>query len=109
MMGVVGFTNSPLYGSKITTNRAAILAAINAATSTGLNQTNIGAGLTKATSLFDKIENYGSRAIILLSDGDGKLSTRIKKEIREEKKKQDVRPHWTVSREPGDTRPEEAR
>ena len=102
MMGVVGFTNSPLYGSKITTNRAAILAAINAATSTGLNQTNIGAGLTQATSLFDKIENSGSRAIILLSDGAGKLSPRIKKEIREETKKRDLSLYWIVIREPDD-------
>src|SRR5690606_8663012 len=41
MMGVVGFTNSALYGIKITTNRDAIHAAILAATSPSLNQTNI--------------------------------------------------------------------
>ncbi len=58
-------------GSSGSDNTAAFLAAINAATSTGINQTNIGAGLTLATSLFDKIENSGSRAIILLSDGAG--------------------------------------
>lgn len=102
MIGVVGFTNSALYGSKITTNRKAILAAVHAATSTGINQTNIGAGLTLATSLFDKIENSGSRAIILLSDGAGKLSPRIKNEISEEMKRRDLSLYWIVIREPDD-------
>ena len=73
-MGVVGFTNSALYGMKITTNRDAIHAAINAATGPALNQTNIGAGITQAVSLFDSIQSSGSRAVILLSDGAGKLS-----------------------------------
>jgi len=100
MIGVVGFTNAALYGSKITTNRPAILSAINAATSTGLNQTNIGAGITLATSLFDKIENSGSRAIVLLSDGAGKLSPRIKNEIREEMQKRGLSLYWIVLREP---------
>lgn len=100
MIGVVGFTNSALYSSKITTNRVAIRSAINAATSTGLNQTNIGAGITQATSLFDKIENSGSRAIILLSDGAGKLSPRIKNEIREEMLKRGLSLYWIVIREP---------
>lgn len=59
MMGVVGFTNSALYGSKITNNREAIHSAIHAATSSGINQTNIGAGITQAVSLFDNIENSG--------------------------------------------------
>src|SRR3546814_6369069 len=75
---------------------------MNAATSTGINQTNIGAGLTLATSLFDKIENSGSRAIILLSDGAGKLSPRIKNEIRKEMKKRDLSLYWIVIREPDD-------
>lgn len=100
MLGVVGFTNSALYSSKITTNRVAIRSAINAATSTGLNQTNIGAGITQATSLFDKIENSGSRAIILLSDGAGKLSPRIKNEIKEEMQKRELSLYWIVIREP---------
>jgi hypothetical protein len=49
MMGVVGFTNSALYGVKITTNRDAIHSAILAATSPSLNQTNIGARAAMVT------------------------------------------------------------
>lgn len=102
MMGVVAFTNSALYGIKITSNRDAIHAAINAATSAGINQTNIGAGITAAATLFDHIQNSGSRAIILMSDGAGKLSPRVKSRIKETLKKNGLSLYWIVLREPDD-------
>jgi mxaC protein len=102
MMGVVAFTNSALYGTKITANRQAIHAAIAAATSAGINQTNIGAGLTEAVALFDNIQSSGSRAIILLSDGAGKLSPRIKNKIREQMTARGLNLYWIVLREPDD-------
>lgn len=102
MMGVVGFTNSALYGVKITKNRDAIHAAIDAATSPSLNQTNIGSGLTAATGLFDQIQNSGSRAIILLSDGAGKLSPRVKYLLSKKLKERKLSIYWIVLREPGD-------
>jgi len=102
MMGVVGFTNSSLYGMKITTNRDAIHAAINAATGPALNQTNIGAGITQAVSLFDSIQSSGSRAVILLSDGAGKLSPRVKRKISEYFVGKKLSLYWIVLREPDD-------
>lgn len=102
MMGVVGFTNSALYGIKVTTNRDAIHAAIIAATSPSLNQTNIGAGLTEAVGLFDNIENSGSRAVILLSDGAGKLSPRVKYLLSERLKSRKLSIYWIMLREPGE-------
>lgn len=102
MMGVVGFTNSSLYGMKITTNIDAIHAAINAATGPAINQTNIGAGVTQAVTLFDDIQSSGSRAIILLSDGAGKLSPRVKRKITEELSGKKLNFYWIVLREPDD-------
>ena len=102
MMGVVGFTNSALYGVKITTNRDAIHSAILAATSPSLNQTNIGAGLTEGVGLFDKIENSGSRTIILLSDGAGKLSPRVKYLLSNRLKERKLSIYWIMLREPGE-------
>jgi len=102
MMGVIGFTNSALYGVKITTNRDAIHSAIIAATSPSLNQTNIGAGLTEGVGLFDKIENSGSRAIILLSDGAGKLSPRVKFLLAQRLKERKLSIYWIMLREPGE-------
>lgn len=102
MMGVVGFTNSALYGVKITDNRDAIHAAIVAATSPSLNQTNIGAGLTEGVGLFDQIENSGSRAIILLSDGAGKLSPRVKYLLSKRLIERKLSIYWIMLREPGE-------
>ncbi len=102
MMGVVGFTNSALYGTKITTNRDAIHAAIKAATGPALNQTNIGAGITEATGLFDSIQSSGSRAVILLSDGAGKLSPRVKYKLASQLVDKKLNLYWIVLREPDD-------
>ena len=102
MMGVVGFTNSALYGMKITSNRDAIHAAINAATGPALNQTTIGAGITEAVTLFDKIQSTGSRAVILLSDGAGKLSPRVKYKITQQLVGKKLNLYWIVLREPDD-------
>lgn len=100
MVGVVGFTNSALYGTKVTTNRDAIHAAINAATGSALNQTNIGAGVTEGIALFEHIQSSGSRAIILLSDGAGKLSPRIKQKIAEQLTEKKINLYWIVLHEP---------
>jgi mxaC protein len=102
MLGVVAFTNSALHGVKITPNRDAVFAAINAATSSGINQTNIGAGITEGMSLFDDIQSSGSRAIVLLSDGAGKISPRVKQKIREQITRQKLNLYWIVLREPDD-------
>lgn len=102
MMGVVGFTNSALYGMKITNNRDAIHAAINAATGPALNQTNIGAGMTAAVGLFDSIQSSGSRAVVLISDGAGKLSPRVKHKISEYFVDKKLSLYWIVLREPDD-------
>ncbi|HEX5539868.1 MAG TPA: vWA domain-containing protein [Methylophilaceae bacterium] len=102
MMGVVAFTNSALYGIKITANREAIHSAINAATSAGINQTNIGAGITKGVTLFDNIQSSDSRAIILLSDGAGKLSPRVKQKIQQQLTRKGINLYWIVLREPDD-------
>lgn len=102
MMGVVGFTNSALYGMKITTNIDAIHSAINAATGSAINQTNIGSGVTEAITLFDNIQSSGSRAIILLSDGAGKLSPRVKRKLTELLASKKLNLYWIVLREPDD-------
>jgi mxaC protein len=73
-----------------------------AATSPSLNQTNIGAGLTEGVGLFDKIENSGSRAIILLSDGAGKLSPRVKYLLSKRLKERKLSIYWIMLREPGE-------
>ena len=83
MIGIVGFSNSALYASKITKNRSYTYAAIDAATGSAINQTNIGSGITSGLFMFNEIETTGSQALVLLSDGAGKISKRVKERIAE--------------------------
>ena len=83
MIGIVGFSNSALYASKITKNRSYTYAAIDAATGSSINQTNIGSGITSGLFMFSEIETTGSQALVLLSDGAGKISKRVKERIAE--------------------------
>ena len=81
MLGIVGFSNSALYGSKITKNRDYTYAAIDAATRSSVNQTNIGSGISSGLFMFNEIETTGSQALVLLSDGAGKISKSVKNRI----------------------------
>ena len=76
--------------------------AFKAATSSGVNQTNIGVGITESMSLFDHIQSSGSRAIILLSDGAGKISPQVKQKISERLAEKKLNLYWIVLREPDD-------
>ena len=67
MVGIVGFSNSALYGSKITKNRNYTYAAIDAATKSAINQTNIGSGMTSGLFMFSEIETTGSQALVSVS------------------------------------------
>lgn len=100
MVGIVAFSNSPLRAIPLTQSREAIYAAIEAASGSGLLQTNIGAGLTTGIALFDKIPNSGSRAVILLSDGAGRISTKAKQKISNWLVREKLNLYWIVLRQP---------
>jgi len=100
MVGIVAFSNSAMRAIPLTQNREAIFAAIDAASGSGLLQTNIGAGLTSGISLFDKIPNSGSRAIILLSDGAGRISDKAKQKISDWLVREKLNLYWIVLRQP---------
>ena len=73
MVGVITFSNSAMFILPLTNNKEAIRAAVSATAGNALFQTNIGAGLSSSAELFTSIENSGSRAVILLSDGAGRI------------------------------------
>lgn len=100
MVGVVTFSNSAMHAIPLTQNREAIFAAINAAGGSGLLQTNIGAGLTSGLSAFQKMPDSGSRAIILLSDGAGRISPKAKQKISDWSAGLHVNLYWIVLRQP---------
>lgn len=101
MFGMVTFSNSAMYVMPLTQSREAILAAIDAAGGPGLFQTNIGSGLTMALGMFDKVPDSGSRAIVLLSDGAGRMSPETQEKIRDWLARMHVTLYWIVLRQPG--------
>lgn len=100
MVGLVTFSNSAMHAIPLTQNREAIHAAIAAAGGSGLLQTNIGAGLTGGLGMFKGIPNSGSRVILLLSDGAGRISPKAKQKIRDWAEREQVNIYWIVLRQP---------
>ena len=100
MVGMVTFSNSAMHAIPLTQNREAIHAAIAAAGGSGLLQTNIGAGLTSGLSIFKGVPNSGSRVILLLSDGAGRISIKAKQKIRDWAEREQVNIYWIVLRQP---------
>ncbi|HZV98137.1 MAG TPA: vWA domain-containing protein [Methylophilaceae bacterium] len=100
MVGVVTFSNSAMHVIPLTQSREAIHAAISAAGGSGLLQTNIGAGLTSGVAMFEKMPDSGSRAIVLLSDGAGRITPKAKQKISDWMARQHVNLYWIVLRQP---------
>jgi mxaC protein len=101
MFGMITFSNSAMYVMPLTQSREAIRAAISAAGGPGLFQTNIGSGLTSALGMFDKTPDSGSRAIILLSDGGGRIGSLAQQKIRDWLDRMHITLYWIVLRQPG--------
>lgn len=74
MYGMITFSNSALHVLPLTENRTAVIAAVQATAGNSLLQTNIGSGLTSGAGLFNHVPDSGSRVVILLSDGGGRLA-----------------------------------
>lgn len=100
MIGVVTFSNSAMYVLPLTESREAVLAAIRATAGNSLFQTNIGGGLTSAVSLFEKMPDSGSRAIILLSDGAGRVGGDVQAKLRDWLQRYNINLYWIVLRQP---------
>jgi len=101
MFGMTTFSNSAMYVLPLTQNREAVLAAIKAAASTALFQTNIGSGLTTGAGLFYKVPDSGSRAMILLSDGGGRIGADVQQKVRDWLDRLHITLYWIVLRQPG--------
>lgn len=100
MIGVVTFSNSAMYVLSLTESREAVLAAIKATAGNSLFQTNIGSGLTSAVGLFEKVPDSGSRAIILLSDGAGRVGAETQQKLRDWLQRYNITLYWIVLRQP---------
>jgi len=101
MTGVITFSNSAMYVLPLTESREAVLAAIRATAGNSLFQTNIGGGLTSAVGLFEHVPDSGSRAIILISDGAGRVGFEVQQKLRDWLQRYNISLYWVVLRQPG--------
>lgn len=101
MFGMITFSNSAMYVLPLSENKKAIIAAVQATGGNALFQTNIGSGLTSGAGLFDKTPDSGSRALILLSDGAGRLDDNTQQKIKDWFDRLHISLYWIVLRQPG--------
>jgi len=100
MFGMITFSNSAMYVLPLSENKKAILAAVQATGGNALFQTNIGSGLTSGAGLFEKIPDSGSRALILISDGAGRLDANTQQKIKDWFERLHISLYWIVLRQP---------
>jgi len=103
MIGMVSFSNSAMYVLPLTDNKNAIVSAVRATAGNALFQTNIGSGLTTGAELFNKVPDSGSRAMILLSDGAGRIDAATQEKIKDWFGRFKISLYWIVLRQPGGT------
>ncbi len=101
MFGMITFSNSAMYVLPLSENKKAVIAAVQATGGNALFQTNIGSGLTSSAALFDKIPDSGSRAVILLSDGAGRVDANTQQKIKDWFDRLHISLYWIVLRQPG--------
>jgi mxaC protein len=101
MIGIITFSNSAMYVLPLSESREAVLAAIKATSGNALFQTNIGAGLTSAIGLFKDVPDSGSRAIILISDGAGRMDGVVQQKLKAWLNQFNITLYWIVLRQPG--------
>jgi mxaC protein len=101
LMGMVSFSNSAMHVLPLTENKLAMIAAVQATAGNALFQTNIGSGLTVGAELFEKVPDSGSRAVILLSDGAGRVGADTQQKIRDWYDRMHISLYWIVLRQPG--------
>lgn len=101
MFGMISFSNSAMYVLPLSENRDAVISAVQATAGNALFQTNIGSGLTSVAGLFNKVPDSGSRAVILLSDGAGRIDANTQQKIRDWFDRLHISLYWIVLRQPG--------
>jgi len=101
MLGMITFSNSAMHVLPLTENKEAMVAAVRATAGNALFQTNIGSGLTSSAELFDKVPDSGSRVVILLSDGAGRIDANTQQKIRDWFDRMHIGLYWIVLRQPG--------
>jgi len=99
--GVAAFSTMPMHVLPITSNKDAVLGAVDAIVRPGLAFTNVGLGLAMALSMHDADPTAASRAILLVSDGAAVIDRRVQERLRAQIAKRPVNLYWLYLRTAG--------
>lgn len=101
-IGIAVFSTAPIQVLPMTTNRAAIVAAIDAQAERGLSQTDVGRGLALAIEMMRDASALGSRAVVMVSDGAAVIAPKVQEQLREIALEQQVNLYWLYLRAAGE-------
>lgn len=82
MVGMVSFSTSPVFAAPLSTDRMAVLAALDATEAGGMGFTAVARGLGMALDYFEGKPVTGARAILLVSDGGAHLDGKTQDMLR---------------------------
>ena len=99
--GVAAFSTQPMYVLPITSQKDAVLGAVDAITRPGLAYTNVGLGLNLALSMHELDPTAALRAILLVSDGAAVIDRRVQEKLRAQIAKRPVNLYWLYLRTAG--------
>ena len=100
LFGMTLFSTAPIHVLGLTADHDAVLAAIEATTSTGIGLTNIAAGLSMALEQFRDQPLTGSRVVMLVSDGAAAIEPRAQITLRRLAQEFQIQLYWIYLRTP---------
>ena len=100
LFGMTLFSTAPIHVLGLTGDHDAVLAAIEATTSTGIGLTNIAAGLSMALEQFRDRPLTGSRVVMLVSDGAAAIEPRAQITLRRLAQEFQIQLYWIYLRTP---------
>ncbi len=98
MVGMVSFSTSPVFAAPLSTDRAVVLAALDATEAGGMGFTAVARGLGMALDYFEGKPVTGARAILLVSDGGAHLDGKTQDMLRAMFQRHDVALYWIYLR-----------
>jgi mxaC protein len=98
LIGVAEYSTAPLFVVPMTENKEAVKAAIAATATPALAYTHVSKGLGMALSFFERPIVYGSRMIVLVSDGAAAIDPDSEQKLRQWFKEKQVRLYWLFLR-----------
>jgi mxaC protein len=101
LVGVAGFSTSPMHILPMTEHKGAVLAAVDAMDRPGLAFTNVGRGLALALDMHEADTSPAARGIVLVSDGAAVIDRKVQDKLRAAFARRPINLYWLFLRTAG--------